>query len=506
MVLHSRVPTESKRDPLDRHSDGSQIILTIAMIACLVFISGCSGIVTESMTGNLLADRSILPLENSIDQPALDTGPEKTLEDLTQDTEIESDSGLVADQNASANSNKQKASGFHFSQELPAEPVFGGDFTAPEENAESPDLETARPEITLVARTQPIEATNIADVQPIKTEFEAVVANGAKILSPLQPVISMSEMPDTKIMTKVDIAATMPKLSSADLRQVTRSAVDIPLMSTHETLDLTELEFESNLLTGKPKTEPNTVTNHLSKTIQLLKESAKDVAVIDGYPGLNVSVQMLEMLQQKLDDPSISEWSISVEEQEYWQQQLQAVAVMFEADAEQPHSSPNHQRQKTAIRAIEHLDKASYQLRKMAGLRIRGGQLCSEILGYGQYQELGSSQFQPGDRALAYVEVENYSSQQLTSVVSSGSENGSQWVTQLQTGYKILDSTGRVVQQKIYPVIEDIAHQRRRDFYLHLPLTIANLPAGDYQLTIKVEDLGNSTSSTLQDVAFSVTN
>ncbi len=520
MVLPSRLPTKSKRSSLDRHLDGSKTILLIAVAVSLVSACGCSGLITDSMTGNLLADRSILPPERSIEEAMLDASPEKsiTIEDLVQSTdadfEVDSRSGIGRD--AAEQTGVQKEPGFRFSQDLPDETAprdeksetgfAANDGSGTSQKLESPKLKTARSEITLVAQTQPKTAAKTVEVEPIKTKFQAIASRETKILSPLQPIIAMPEPTVVKTANEIKIAAVMPKLSSADLRQVTRSAFETPIMSAHESVDLTELELESALLKDQPETQPATASDHLSKTIQLLKESAEDVTVIDGHPGLTVSVQMLEMLQRKLDKSSISKWSMSVEEHEYWQQQLQAVAVMFDASAEKSDGNSGYPRQETAIRAIEHLDNASHYLRKMAGLRVRGGQLCSEIFGYGQYRELDSSRFQTGDRALVYVEIQNFSTQQFGSANLSESESDAQWVTRLQTSYKILDPAGRVVQRETYPVIEDVANQRRRDFYLHLPLTIADLPAGDYQLRVSVEDLGNSASATLEGVTISVTN
>ena len=48
---------------------------------------------------------------------------------------------------------------------------------------------------------------------------------------------------------------------------------------------------------------------------------------------------------------------------------------------------------------------------------------------------------------------------------------------------------GTVVQQGEFPNVEDIALNRRRDFYLYFPIAFHDLPAGDYRLELQVEDL-----------------
>ena len=114
---------------------------------------------------------------------------------------------------------------------------------------------------------------------------------------------------------------------------------------------------------------------------------------------------------------------------------------------------------------------------------------------------MDSTTFAPGDQALVYVEVENFESQPSE---TSDSAEPNQWTTRLNASYAIYDSSGSVVQQRQYPLIEDIARKRRRDFYVDLPRTVGELDAGQYELQVIIEDANRSTSATLPVVKFSV--
>ena len=100
---------------------------------------------------------------------------------------------------------------------------------------------------------------------------------------------------------------------------------------------------------------------------------------------------------------------------------------------------------------------------------------------------------------MIYCEVENYNS------VEQNSQAGSTFHTRLRGSYAIYDASGHAVQQAEFPVVEDIARRRRRDFYMHLPITIGDLSNGNYELHLLVEDLGgNKTASLTPPLMFSI--
>ena len=100
---------------------------------------------------------------------------------------------------------------------------------------------------------------------------------------------------------------------------------------------------------------------------------------------------------------------------------------------------------------------------------------------------------------LVYCEVENYKT------VESQSVTGNDFRTRLRGSFAIYDAWGKVVQQAEFPTVDDIARKRRRDFYMYMPVTLGDLPAGQYVLHALVEDIyGNKTASLDPPLKFSV--
>ena len=64
--------------------------------------------------------------------------------------------------------------------------------------------------------------------------------------------------------------------------------------------------------------------------------------------------------------------------------------------------------------------------------------------------------------------------------------------TRLRGSYKIFDAEGNAVDGYEFPVVEDKARNRRRDFYVHLPVHLAELAAGQYTLQLNIDDLNGN--------------
>ena len=100
---------------------------------------------------------------------------------------------------------------------------------------------------------------------------------------------------------------------------------------------------------------------------------------------------------------------------------------------------------------------------------------------------------------LVYCEVENY---QPTKVET---DSGTRFVTKLRGSILIRDGQGRVVQENKFPTVEDVALNKRRDFYMYFPVKLDELPAGEYQLELEVEDLTAERGTKIQPaMSFSV--
>lgn len=186
-------------------------------------------------------------------------------------------------------------------------------------------------------------------------------------------------------------------------------------------------------------------------------------------------------------------------ESRYWQHQLEAITTMLGSPAGQNQAVTDYHRHQTAHETLEHLRIAVAQLESIASLKVNSGQFCTEITGFGQFRTFPSNVFAAGQKMLVYCEVENYKTEQ------NRTATGNDFRTRLRGSFAIYDATGKVVQQAEFPTVDDIARKRRRDFYMYMPVTLGDLPAGQYVLHALVEDIyGNKTASLDPPLKFSV--
>lgn len=235
---------------------------------------------------------------------------------------------------------------------------------------------------------------------------------------------------------------------------------------------------------------------NLSETIQFIKSQL----AIENEPttrnGMEVNLRLLEVLQRQMADVEIRKDSLTNQETQYWQHQLDAITVMLKSNEAGESDLARHN---TAINTLDHLRKAVERLESIAELRISNGAFCTEVSGFGQFRTFPTNTFAANQRMLIYCEVENYSTMQ------KQVDAKTQIHTRLRGSFVIYDSQGRVVQQAEFPMVEDISRKRRRDFYMHFPIQLANLSTGLYKLELMVEDLsGNKTGSIEPSMEFHV--
>jgi hypothetical protein len=209
--------------------------------------------------------------------------------------------------------------------------------------------------------------------------------------------------------------------------------------------------------------------------------------------GLEVNLRLLEVLQRQMADVDEHKDSLSDQERQYWQHQLDAIALMLDSnDGLAADGDSDLARHQTAINTLEHLRKAVERLESIANLQINNGAFCTEVSGFGQFKPFSSTMFQPDQRMLVYCEVENYTSMQREINLQTEVH------TRLRGSYVIYDQQGRAVQQSEYPNVEDIARKRRRDFYMYFPIQLENLKPGQYKLQLMVEDLNGRKTASLE--------
>ncbi len=246
----------------------------------------------------------------------------------------------------------------------------------------------------------------------------------------------------------------------------------------------------------------NAVTwqSRLAQTVNLVQEQLNQQNIdSDTRTSLEVNLRLLDVLSRQMGDLVENQQQFSSSENQYWQDQLEAITSMLKV-ADPVDSRANELlRHHTAHETLTHLRNAVAHLESLANLRVVAGEFCTEVSGYGQFNPFVHNVFPVGQKVLVYCEIENFNSTPQTS------EDGDTFLTRLRGSYAIYDSSGHAVQQAEFPTLEDVARKRRRDFYMHLPITIGNLAAGNYELHLLIEDLGgNKTASLTPPLLFTV--
>ena len=212
-----------------------------------------------------------------------------------------------------------------------------------------------------------------------------------------------------------------------------------------------------------------------------------------------VNLRLLKALRRQMKQMETAPGEIPPMEARYWQHQLEAITSMLGTPTGESQALTDYHRHQSAHKTLAHLRNAVSQLESIASLRVSSGQFCTEITGFGQFRTFDSNQFKAGQKMLVYCEVENYRT------IENQSATGSDFRTRLRGSFAIYDAGGKVVQQAEYPTVDDVARKRRRDFYMYMPVTLGDLPAGEYMLHALVEDIhGNKTASLDPPLPFTV--
>ena len=186
--------------------------------------------------------------------------------------------------------------------------------------------------------------------------------------------------------------------------------------------------------------------------------------------------------------------------EEYWKHQLSAIDEMLaRQDADSPtKASAIANQQRSMTLASKHLERAQSELADIATLTIAKCVFASEVRGFGQFTELPAI-YEPGQQVLLYSELENYSLKQ-------GKISGKpQLIAELQGQFSIIDEMNRVVYQYQYQPVQDFSERRRNDFYMFFPVTMPDLPPGQYRLHLVVDDLiGNKVASYREAMSFTM--
>jgi len=236
-----------------------------------------------------------------------------------------------------------------------------------------------------------------------------------------------------------------------------------------------------------------------------LKVAAEPVATIGVHQGLDTAIPSHQVTLQRLiesAEEALAEDPASIEKQ--WQLSLLQLAAdqpreagsLSPALAQQPREllSGLVKAAGSAYRmmcdpladsdeVLVDIDELRALLRKDAELQIPVVALCTKVTTFGVYDALPAQALRPyqTNRVIVYCEVENFAVEE---------QGPQQYHSLLAARLELLTSEGRSLWLREEHKIEDVAKQRREDFFLAQLITLpADLPPGEYVLKAAITDL-----------------
>lgn len=324
-------------------------------------------------------------------------------------------------------------------------------------------------------------------------------AGSVNVSQPLTPatqtsLLSSSSQPSEK----TDLRSGSAKSESLTTTQSTPSLIATTCDDADSARAAT-VATSSAPLEAKTKSKPAsavTETTELSETLNNLRNAIANSESLDPAAEFTAELTALELLIERVNVLAASE-SEPTEAQSLCEHQLQALVATLRPESLDISRPEGRQ---IATRTLEHLREAISQLEKLVSLKISHGTLCTEVRGFGQYKPFSSTEFRVGQPVLLYCEIENF-----CSVEEKAQSDVSDYRTRLKSSLVICREDGTVAQQAEFPVVEDVARNRRRDFYLYVPFTVGELSPGKYRAHLMVDDLQGRKQAVLDPpVEFSV--
>ena len=342
------------------------------------------------------------------------------------------------------------------------------------DTGEDAPVDTGGDAMAIAADSESVDPLPGSDASPLETEVISEVAGEAEEAVPADSEMSASAAPAEADANQFDPASHVAEAGSETASPEPAGEEPLPVAPAG-TGELVAVEPIS--ATSESSALPWDL--QLKATITAFENQIIDLNLSDyRRPKLQQSLAILQALDDRL-----SSGRIALEQpkhRQYWQYQMTAVLNMLQAAK----TNEDGGRENVSV-AIAQLKSAVVELQQLSELSIARVEFCSEVSGYGQFVTMDRSQFRPDTKTLIYCEIENFHP------VQENVADREMFATRLECQFEIRGSDGKVVQSVDFPIVEDVAMNRRRDFYMHLPLTLDQLPAGDYQVHLKVKDLGS---------------
>jgi len=177
-------------------------------------------------------------------------------------------------------------------------------------------------------------------------------------------------------------------------------------------------------------------------------------------------------------------------ELEFWRQTLMGLGILLDPD-----ELPKFKYR--AESAAECFRQGENALASLGPLHLNHLAFCTKVTGFGDYEQFESYAFRPGQQVLLYVEVENYTVEQIETAAKNshtlrglhGMTSTPMYETELHGRYEILDAQQRTVASRILPVDRNRCRNHRRDYFIpYLLYMPTKIQSGSYTLELVIED------------------
>jgi len=310
--------------------------------------------------------------------------------------------------------------------------------------------------------------TNKVSIRMTDTGADRDSAVASTVSKTNETMVSNAIAINPTVLLPLETPATSVALASAN------SPLATSLPSASLPTSTSQSAVAQNL--SMPSTSQTPWRPALNLVIEQLEKQIKEFPASDENLRISqeVTLRMLYVSQRRLEDATRKIDSLSDEENEYFQYQMQALY-----EASNPDAMPVRSRHWSLV--MDSQRKATNQLAAVSNLEVKSVAFCTEVERYGLITKFPRYQFQADQELLLYCEIENVAA-------SKVSKEG--YESQLQGSYEIIDSQGRKVADQLLPMEPEICQNHRRDYFIvykiYIPQQIA---PGNYQMRLTVEDM-----------------
>ncbi len=210
---------------------------------------------------------------------------------------------------------------------------------------------------------------------------------------------------------------------------------------------------------------------HLTEAIRSIESESKAGSKNESDIALQARLRMLYLLAGRRDDAMRPLPAAPQASQNYWSRQIYGLSTWMDAE-----KTPDAGRRAAETKRI--LGEALAQLGETAPLAVRNLTFCTEVLRFGSFEAVKSTDFTPGQKVLLYAEVDN--------LHIESSAKGYHWAVKISG--QIFDSRGTRMEDYGSTTAEEISQTPRHDFFVSKLYFLPRLVPGHYTLQLTIED------------------